>query len=119
MLDYARGCAIHVVQRITLLEILEMNLRRVPAETQRQFNRLGIELRRARDFWPSILAVGLLAVTKEHVERQSIQNKRNLEADDNEFRDFLRRTAADPALTRDYLLRVSMIGSLRRAEQLG
>ncbi len=58
-------------------------------------------------------------VTKEYVERQSIQNKRNLEAPDNEFRDWLRRTAADPALTRDYLLRVSMIGSLRRAELLG
>jgi 3-(3-hydroxy-phenyl)propionate hydroxylase len=58
-------------------------------------------------------------VTKEHVERQSIQNKRNLEADDNEFRDLLQRIAADPALTRDYLLKVSMIGSLRRAEQLG
>jgi 3-(3-hydroxy-phenyl)propionate hydroxylase len=58
-------------------------------------------------------------VTKEHVERQSIQNKRNLEADDNEFRDLLQRTAADPVLTRDYLLKVSMIGSLRRAEQLG
>jgi 3-(3-hydroxy-phenyl)propionate hydroxylase len=58
-------------------------------------------------------------VTKEHVERQSIQNKRNLEAADNEFRDFLRRTAADPALTHDYLLKVSMISSLHRAEQLG
>jgi 3-(3-hydroxy-phenyl)propionate hydroxylase len=58
-------------------------------------------------------------VTKEYVERQSIQNKRNLEAADNEFRDLLRRTASDPALTRDYLLRVSMIGSLRRAELLG
>jgi 3-(3-hydroxy-phenyl)propionate hydroxylase len=58
-------------------------------------------------------------VTKEYVERQSIQNKRNLEAPDNEFRDWLRRTAADPALTRDYLLAVSMIGSLRRAELLG
>jgi len=58
-------------------------------------------------------------VTKEYVERQSIQNKRNLEAADNEFRDWLRHTAADPALTRDYLLRVSMIGSLRRAELLG
>ena len=58
-------------------------------------------------------------VTKEHVERQSIQNKKNLEADDNEFRDQLRRIVAGPALTRDYLLRVSMIGSLRRAEQLG
>jgi 3-(3-hydroxy-phenyl)propionate hydroxylase len=58
-------------------------------------------------------------VTKEYVERQSIQNKRNLEAADNEFRDLLRRTAADAALTRDYLLKVSMIGSLRRAEVLG
>jgi len=58
-------------------------------------------------------------VTKEHVERQSIQNKRNLEAADNQFRDWLLRTAADPALTYDYLLRVSMIGSLRRAELLG
>ena len=58
-------------------------------------------------------------VTKEHVERQSIQNKKNLEAADNKFRDWLLRTAADPALTYDYLLRVSMIGSLRRAEQLG
>jgi 3-(3-hydroxy-phenyl)propionate hydroxylase len=58
-------------------------------------------------------------VTKEYVERQSIQNKRNLEAADNEFRDLLRRTASDPALTRDYLLKVSMIGSLRRAEVLG
>ena len=58
-------------------------------------------------------------VTKEHVERQSIQNKKNLEASDNEFRDWLLRTVADPASTRDYLLKVSMIGSLRRAEQLG
>jgi 3-(3-hydroxy-phenyl)propionate hydroxylase len=58
-------------------------------------------------------------VTEEHVQRQSIQNEKNLEAADNEFRDWLLRTAADPALVRDYLLRVSMIGSLRRAEQLG
>ena len=58
-------------------------------------------------------------VTKEYVERQSIQNKRNLEAADNEFQDWLVRTAADPASTHDYLLRVSMIGSLRRAELLG
>jgi 3-(3-hydroxy-phenyl)propionate hydroxylase len=57
-------------------------------------------------------------VTMEHVERQSIQNKENLEAGDNKFRDELRRIVSDPALTRDYLLRVSMIGSLRRAEQL-
>lgn len=58
-------------------------------------------------------------VTEEHVQRQSIQNKKNLEAADNEFRDWLRQTAADPAMNRDYLLGVSMINSLRRAEQLG
>jgi 3-(3-hydroxy-phenyl)propionate hydroxylase len=58
-------------------------------------------------------------ITKEHVETQSIQNKRNLEAADNEFRDQLRQIVADPALNRDYLLKVSMIGSLRRAEALG
>jgi 3-(3-hydroxy-phenyl)propionate hydroxylase len=58
-------------------------------------------------------------VTKEHVERQSIQNKKNLEAADKQFGDWLVRTAADPALTRDYLLQLSMISSLRRAEQLG
>jgi 2-polyprenyl-6-methoxyphenol hydroxylase-like FAD-dependent oxidoreductase len=58
-------------------------------------------------------------VTQEHVQRQSIQNKKNLEAADNEFREWLLRTAADPALVRAYLLGVSMIGSLRRAEQLG
>jgi 3-(3-hydroxy-phenyl)propionate hydroxylase len=58
-------------------------------------------------------------ITKEHVQRQSIQNKKNLEASDSKFRDWLQQTAADPALIRDYLLEVSMIGSLRRAEQLG
>jgi 3-(3-hydroxy-phenyl)propionate hydroxylase len=58
-------------------------------------------------------------ITKEHVQRQSIQNKKNLEASDNKFRDWLQQTAADPALIRNYLLEVSMIGSLRRAEQLG
>jgi 3-(3-hydroxy-phenyl)propionate hydroxylase len=58
-------------------------------------------------------------VTKEHVQRQSIQNKKNLEAADNDFSNWLRRTAGDPALIRDYLLGISMISSLRRAEQLG
>ena len=57
-------------------------------------------------------------VTKEHIEKQSIQNKRNLEAS-GEFKKELRHIAADPAHTRDYLLRVSMIDSLRRAAQLG
>jgi 2-polyprenyl-6-methoxyphenol hydroxylase-like FAD-dependent oxidoreductase len=62
-------------------------------------------------------------VTLEYVQTQSIRNKRNLEARDDaerdRFRDELRRTAADPALTRDYLLRVSMIASLKRAAELG
>ena len=58
-------------------------------------------------------------VTKEHVEKQSIQNKKNLESTGPEFREWLTQTATDPARTRDYLLNVSMISSLRRAERLG
>ena len=58
-------------------------------------------------------------VTLEAIETQSIQNKRNLESPGSEFRDSLAHIAADPARTRDYLLRVSMIASLRRAESLG
>jgi 3-(3-hydroxy-phenyl)propionate hydroxylase len=62
-------------------------------------------------------------VTLEYVQTQSIRNKQNLEArEDKErdrFRDELRRTASDPGLTRDYLLRVSMIASLKRAAELG
>jgi len=58
-------------------------------------------------------------VTKEHMERQSIQNKKNLESAGTEFSDQLMQTAADPARTREYLLTVSMISSLRRAAELG
>jgi 3-(3-hydroxy-phenyl)propionate hydroxylase len=58
-------------------------------------------------------------VTKEYVEKQSIQNKKNLEAPGSEFRDRLVAIAADPGQTRDYLLAVSMISSLRRAQELG
>jgi 3-(3-hydroxy-phenyl)propionate hydroxylase len=58
-------------------------------------------------------------VTKEYVERQSIQNKKNLEAPGSQFRDRLAAIAADPGQTREYLLAVSMISSLRRAQQLG
>jgi 3-(3-hydroxy-phenyl)propionate hydroxylase len=62
-------------------------------------------------------------VTLEYVQTQSIRNKQNLEAREEKerdrFRDELRRVAADPALTRDYLLRVSMIASLKRAAELG
>ena len=62
-------------------------------------------------------------ITLEYVQKHSTQNKRNLEAREPEeqarFRDEMRAIAADPALTRDYLLRVSMIASLRRAAELG
>ena len=62
-------------------------------------------------------------VTLEYVQTQSIRNKQNLEAREDKdrarFRDELRRIAADPALTRDYLLRVSMIASLKRTAELG
>lgn len=58
-------------------------------------------------------------VTKEYVERQSIQNKKNLEAPGTEFRDRLIGIAADADKTREYLLAVSMIRSLRRAQELG
>jgi 3-(3-hydroxy-phenyl)propionate hydroxylase len=58
-------------------------------------------------------------VTLEYIERQSIQNKRNLESDGTEFKRSLTEIAADEKRTYDYLLRVSMIASLRRAEELG
>jgi len=59
------------------------------------------------------------SVTLEYIEKQTIQNKRNLESDGGEFGASLRETAADPRRTYDYLLRVSMIASLRRAQELG
>jgi 3-(3-hydroxy-phenyl)propionate hydroxylase len=62
-------------------------------------------------------------VTLEYVQKHTIQNKRNLEATDPaeqaRFRDELRAIAADPARTRDYLMRISMIASLKRAAELG
>jgi len=58
-------------------------------------------------------------VTLEYIEQQSIQNKRNLESTGSEFGRRLAHIAADASRTRDYLLRVSMIASLRRAEELG
>jgi 3-(3-hydroxy-phenyl)propionate hydroxylase len=62
-------------------------------------------------------------VTVEYVQTQTIQNKRNLEASDPAeqaaFQRRLRQTAADPLLAYDYLLRLSMIASLRRAAELG
>ena len=62
-------------------------------------------------------------ITLEYVQKHTVQNKRNLEAREPEeqarFRNELQRVSADPALTRDYLLRVSMIASLSRAAELG
>ena len=58
-------------------------------------------------------------VTLEYIETQSIKNKRNLESDGQEFGRALRHIAADRNRTYDYLLRVSMITSLRRAKELG
>jgi 3-(3-hydroxy-phenyl)propionate hydroxylase len=58
-------------------------------------------------------------VTLEYIETQSIQNKRNLESDGEDFGRTLRHIAAYSGRTYDYLLRVSMIASLRRATELG
>jgi 3-(3-hydroxy-phenyl)propionate hydroxylase len=62
-------------------------------------------------------------VTLEYVQKHTIQNKRNLEAanpaEQARFRDEMRAIAADPAKTRDYLMRISMIASLKRAAELG
>ena len=58
-------------------------------------------------------------VTLEYIQKQSIQNKRNLESDGTEFREELAAIADDARRTYDYLLRVSMIASLRRAQELG
>jgi len=58
-------------------------------------------------------------VTLEYIQKYTIQNKKNLESPGDEFRQSLQAIAADPARTREYLMRVSMIASLRRAEELG
>lgn len=58
-------------------------------------------------------------VTLEYIQNTTIQNKKNLESSGDEFRQSLQAIAADPACTREYLRRVSMIASLDRAEELG
>ena len=58
-------------------------------------------------------------VTLEYIQNYTIQNKKNLESSGDEFRLSLQAIAADPMRTREYLLRVSMIASLHRAEELG
>jgi 3-(3-hydroxy-phenyl)propionate hydroxylase len=58
-------------------------------------------------------------VTLEYIQKYTIQNKKNLESSGEEFGQALRAIADDPARTREYLLRTSMIASLHRAQELG
>jgi 3-(3-hydroxy-phenyl)propionate hydroxylase len=58
-------------------------------------------------------------VTLETIQTQTIQNKKNLESPGPEFRDSLKTIAGDAAKTHEYMLKVSMIASLRRAPELG
>ena len=58
-------------------------------------------------------------VTLEYIQKYTIQNKKNLELSGDEFGRTLKTIAEDPAKTRDYLLRTSMIASLQRAQELG
>jgi len=57
-------------------------------------------------------------VTLETIQTQTIQNKKNLETPEP-FRQSLEAIKADPRRTYEYLLRVSMIATLRRAQELG
>jgi 3-(3-hydroxy-phenyl)propionate hydroxylase len=58
-------------------------------------------------------------VALEYVNSISIANKRNLEtrdpAEQRRWREELTRAASDPSLAREYLLKISMIASLRRS----
>jgi 3-(3-hydroxy-phenyl)propionate hydroxylase len=62
-------------------------------------------------------------ITLEYVQKHTIQNKHNLEARDQADRDRFQREMrailADTQKTHDYLERVSMIASLKRAAELG
>jgi 3-(3-hydroxy-phenyl)propionate hydroxylase len=61
-------------------------------------------------------------VAQEYLQRQTIENKRNIEQKDprerERFHDELRATVADRAKLRAYLLRVSMIEGVRRANAI-
>jgi 3-(3-hydroxy-phenyl)propionate hydroxylase len=61
-------------------------------------------------------------IALDYVNSQTIRNKQNLEASTPEaqqrFRDFLAEVSADGRKTRDYLLRTSMIASLRAAARI-
>jgi 3-(3-hydroxy-phenyl)propionate hydroxylase len=61
-------------------------------------------------------------VAQEYLQRQTIENKRNIEQKDprerEKFHDELRAIAADRAKLRAYLLRVAMIEGIRRANAI-
>ena len=61
-------------------------------------------------------------VALQHTQAETIRNKRMLAEKDAAVRrknhDQLRRTAEDPKLARAFLLRTSLIESLREAEQI-
>jgi 3-(3-hydroxy-phenyl)propionate hydroxylase len=88
------------------------------------FNIAGKLAQVIRDGAPATLLDGYerqrRPVALEYVNRITIANKRNLEARDPEehrrWKEDMTRTAADPALAREYLLKISMIDSLRRFE---
>ena len=54
-------------------------------------------------------------MTLEYIQKQTIQNKRNLESDGTAFRQNLQDIAADASAPANICSRVSMIASLRRA----
>jgi 3-(3-hydroxy-phenyl)propionate hydroxylase len=62
-------------------------------------------------------------VAVEHVQANSIRNKRQLEEKDPDVRrrnfEHLQRVASKPELSREFLITSSMIASVRRAEQIG
>ncbi|WGD51067.1 FAD-dependent monooxygenase [Bradyrhizobium sp. CB1650] len=62
-------------------------------------------------------------VTLEYVQKHTIANKRNLESRDpheqQSFREEMARRAANPELARNYLMKISMLASLKRAAELG
>jgi 3-(3-hydroxy-phenyl)propionate hydroxylase len=59
-------------------------------------------------------------VALEYVDKITTANKRNLEtrdpAEQKAWRETMDRTSADPELARQYLLRVSMIESIRKSK---
>lgn len=61
-------------------------------------------------------------VTIDYVEKATVENKRNLEArdshDQKQFREKMRRILADPAETRAYVMKLSMMASVQRAAQI-